>query len=219
MSEVSLIGDGAGFGGGNALAAGFGALIGGAIGGAWGNGGWGGRGNWGPGFGCGCENNGVRSAIAENAILGNLNDINTGVTNLGMNLIQGQGRNDLTACQGFNGINTAILTTSANQTNWTNQGFAGLNTAIVQNGFETRQEIANNRFAMQQCCCDLKQQVAAGFCDLASKIDKNTITELQTRLCDAKSRIASLESQQFTTASNLAQSQFLISQLKTGTAA
>lgn len=117
MSEVSLLPTGNnGCWGGDAMAAGLGGLVGAWVGSAWGGGGWGNRGNWGaPCSGA------VASGFAENAILNNLNDINTGVTNLGMNLIQGQGRNDLTACQGFSGVNTAILTTAANQ-----EGFSQL---------------------------------------------------------------------------------------------
>lgn len=209
MSEVSLIPTGNNGGwGGEAVAAGFGGFIGSLFGNGWG-GGWGNRGNWGaPCSGA------VASGFAENAVLNSLNDINTGVTNLGMNLIQGQGRNDLTACQGFSGINTAILTSSANQTNWTNQGFAGLNTAIVQNGYDTRQEIANNRFAQQECCCALQKQMADGFGSIREKMDQQTITTLQTQLCDAKSKISALESQAFITQSNLAQSANIIGHVR-----
>ena len=40
------------------------------------------------------------------------------------------------------------------------QGFAGLNTGMVQQGYETRLGIQNIGSQMQQCCCDLRQQVA-----------------------------------------------------------
>ena len=41
-------------------------------------------------------------------------------------------------------------------------------------------------------------------------IQNNLIAELQTQLCDSKSRIATLESNAFTTASNAAQTQQII---------
>ena len=50
--------------------------------------------------------------------------------------------------------------------------------------------------------------VAQGAADTV--ILDNLITELQTQLCDSKSRIATLESNAFTTASNAAQTQQII---------
>ena len=50
--------------------------------------------------------------------------------------------------------------------------------------------------------------VAQGAADTV--ILDNLITELQTQLCDSKSRIATLESNAFTTASNTAQTQQII---------
>ena len=214
MSEVSLMPGNTGGWGGDALAAGFGAFVGSMFGN--GCGGWGGFGNRG--------NFGTVGAIeatalsAENAVLNNLNDLRTGVNNIGMNLIQGQGRDALTACQGFSGINQTILTSAANQTNWNNQGFAGLNATITQQSFDTRQAIAALSAQNAQCCCDLKQAIGAVGASITSKLDQNTIAALQAELCDAKAKNAALESQQFLTASQLAQNQYLISQLKTTTA-
>lgn len=82
------------------------------------------------------------------------------------------------------------------------------------NGFETRQEIANNRFAQQECCCTLQKQMADGFCSIREKLDQQTITALQSQLCDAKSKISALESQAFITQSNLAQSANIIGHIR-----
>lgn len=53
-----------------------------------------------------------------------------------------------------------------------------------------------------------------GFGSIREKMDQQTITALQTQLCDAKSKISALESQAFITQSNLAQSANIIGHVR-----
>lgn len=69
-------------------------------------------------------------------------------------------------CDGFystaqliNGVNMQAATNTAALQQTAVQGFAGLNTGIVQQGYETRLGMQNIGAQMQQCCCDLRQQV------------------------------------------------------------
>lgn len=211
MSEVSLINPNGGYNNGNWGGDFIGAAIGGALGSAWGGNGWGNRGGW---------NNGGGTGIAENAILGSLNSVKDGQNNIAMALQAGQSRGEMTACQGFNGINTAILTSSANQTNWTNQGFAntnqnlqnlifGLSQQGMQQGFDTRAAIAGVSSQMADCCCNLRQEMSAGFAAIGAQMAANQLASAQEKLCDAKAEINRLKTEQFITASQLGQSAYI----------
>jgi hypothetical protein len=94
------------------------------------------------------------------------------------------------------------------------QGFGGLNTAIVSTGND-------NRFAMQaglnsiqtqmsQCCCETQKSIAAEGAATRQLIQQNLITDLQTQLCDSKARIAQQESQIYLAGSQAAQTQQII---------
>ena len=61
-----------------------------------------------------------------------------------------------------------------------------------------------------ECCCSIKGAILSEGAATRQLIQNNLITELQTQLCDSKSRIATLESNAFTTASNAAQTQQII---------
>lgn len=70
-------------------------------------------------------------------------------------------------CDGFystaqliNGVNMQNATNTASIQNTLTQGFAGLNTGMIQQGYETRLGIQNLGTQMQNCCCDLRQQVS-----------------------------------------------------------
>jgi hypothetical protein len=96
-----------------------------------GNGAWGGNGNGGGqqmGYDIGklATTNDVAGGFASSATLGGLNDIKLGQAGIQQSL-----------CQGFNGVNTAILT-SANQTNM---------------------GIANLGYEMQNCCCQTQRAI------------------------------------------------------------
>lgn len=55
-----------------------------------------------------------------------------------------------------NGINNGFAAAQNTMT----QGFAGLNTGMVQQGYETRMGIQNIGAQMQNCCCNLRQQIS-----------------------------------------------------------
>lgn len=70
-------------------------------------------------------------------------------------------------CDGFfstaqliNNVNMQNATNTASIQNTLTQGFAGLNTGMVQQGYENRIATQGIGTQMQQCCCDLRQQVA-----------------------------------------------------------
>lgn len=175
------------------------------------------------------------SAFGTNLVMDNLNQVQNGINNLGLNLTQGQCnvqrqigdaaygiQNSL--CQGFSGVNATVNNTSAqlmnannqgfagvnstiNQTNaMTNnylaQGFAGINTAIQNNGYETRLAVQDLSRQNAECCCNTQKVIQAEGAATRQLIQNNLITDLQTKLCDAKSKISSLESQQYTAQSN-----------------
>lgn len=217
MSEVSLINPNGGYNnggwGGDFIAA----ALGGAAGAAWGGNGWGNRGGWGNGNG-----------VADTAVLNSLNSVKETQNNNAMALLAGQSRSEMTACQGFNGINTAILTASANQTNWTNQGFAntnqnlqnlmfGLSQQGMQQGFDTRAAIAGVSSQMADCCCNLRQEMAAGFAAIGAQMAANQLASAQEKLCDAKAEINRLKLENTVRESNIAQSLYLRSQIPTTT--
>lgn len=52
-------------------------------------------------------------------------------------------------CDGFYAQNSTML-----------NGFNGVQRDIMQNGYQLGSEIAQNRFAAQQCCCEQKQAIA-----------------------------------------------------------
>lgn len=157
MSDMTLLPTGGGFGG-EAGAAGLGGAVGGLIGSWFGNG-FGGRGHGGYG------GDGAAVAVGANAVLDGINNIQTGVNNLGLQTLQGQNATNLTversAASTFNGItnqNTQNLLASV-------QGFAGLNTAITQStntlagaiasqSFDQQRTAFEAQLAAERCCCE-----------------------------------------------------------------
>lgn len=88
-------------------------------------------------------------------------------------------------CDGFystaqlvNGVNMQGATNTAALQNTLTQGFAGLNTGIVQQGYETRLGMQNIGAQMQNCCCDLRQQVSDVNYNIATQANgiNNTIS-------------------------------------------
>ena len=180
--------------GSDALAAGAGAFIG-----SWfGNGlGWGGR-------------NGV-TTDADTVMLDQVGNLQTSVNALGLNLVQGQGQSNLVACQGFNGINQTINSTAAASQNTMVQGFAGLNTVITQASSDNRFAIAELARQAAECCCETQRAIASEGAATRQLIQQNFITQLQTELCDSKSKVSQLENQVFLQGSQAAQTQQIIS--------
>ena len=133
---------------------------------------------------------------------------------------------------GFNALaNTLVNGNNQINQNMT-QGFANAVSAVNANGtaarFDTLTGFNNMQRAIDSCCCNTQNALATGFGNLALEncqntgrivgsvqaegsatralINQNYINELQTQLCDAKAKIGSLESQQFTSNALAAQS-------------
>ncbi len=218
--EKTMI-DNDGFGGMTTLAGGAGFVGGLVLGSLWN--GWNGNGNNRNGNcgGCGCN-----QAIDTASINSSISRVGDQVSNLGMQNLQQTcntnmnlvnavtnahnsinntlNQNNLANTQGFAGVQSALC-----------QGFSGVNSNVTSQGYESR--IATNQLASQMasCCCELKQEVQRQGC-LDRELQRQIHTEnIQSQLCDAKAKIASLEAQNAFTASQNAQTAYLISQLKT----
>lgn len=133
---------------------------------------------------------------------------------------------------GFNAISRDVRDASS----LTNQnlcaGFANTVATINANGtanrFDTMNGFNQTQRAIDQCCCNTQTSLSRGFGELALEncqntgkivgaigaegsatralINQNYVHDLQTQLCDAKAKIGSLESQQFTSNALAAQS-------------
>lgn len=169
------------------------------------------------GFGYGGRNAAVEVA-SDAAVLEAINGVGTTV-------LQGQAQSNMIAAQGFAGLNNVVqsgdagVTAAVNQSSFQNlnaltQGFAGLNTAIVSssndNRFATQAGFNSLQLQMAQCCCETQKTIMGEGAATRSLIDKYAYESLQTQLCDAKSKISSLESQNYLQASQAAQTQQII---------
>lgn len=112
-----------------------------------------------------------------------------------------------------NSINSGTLA-FVNGQNTTNMalanGFANTAAATYQSGVDTRFAINSLGQQMADCCCELKGAVMGEGAATRQLIQQNMITELQTQLCDAKSKIGSLESNAYLCASQQAQTQQIV---------
>ena len=201
MESMNLmpVDTGSGFGTGGAAA--LGAFVGS----------WFGNGGFNGGFG----NNGAAAVVAsDTAVLSAIND-------LGLTVVQGQNQSNLVAAQGFAGLNTVVqtgdaaVTAAITQSSFQNlnaltQGFAGLNTAIVSSSNDTRFAISDLARQNAECCCEIKGAITAEGSATRQLMQQQYINQLQTELCDAKSKIGSLESNAYLAASQSAQTNQII---------
>jgi hypothetical protein len=218
-----------GFFGGDGLAAFAGGALGAWFGNGMMNGGWG-NGGWNRGGGCGCNGGGMTGPIVINADDGHghcstaeldaLSGIQSSINGLGLQLLQGQNASNLADCQGFSGVvnatnqgfsglNNVVTTGNAAIQQSLCQGFGGLNTAILgaskDIALQDCQSTGAIVKAISDCCCNTQRAIAEQGQLTRDLINQNTITGLQTALCDAKSKIGSLESQAVLAASQAAQ--------------
>lgn len=63
-------------------------------------------------------------------------------------------------CDATFSLNNTITNGFAAAQNTMTQGFAGLNTIMVQQGYENRMATQGVQNALQNCCCDLRQQIS-----------------------------------------------------------
>ncbi len=108
---------------------------------------------------------------------GNGNNAGGGSEMLGYELGKVATTNDVAA--GFN--NSAVLSSlndlklgQAGLQQTLCQGFGGVNTAIVQNGYETRLGINDLGYRMQDCCCKTNNNITSGFADISYRMAKDT---------------------------------------------
>lgn len=133
---------------------------------------------------------------------------------------------------GFNALANTVVNGNTQINQNLCSGFANTIAAVNSNGaaarFDTMSGFNNMQRAIDSCCCNTQNALATGFGNLALEncqntgkivgavqaegsatralINQNYINELQTQLCDAKAKIGSLESQQFTSNALAAQS-------------
>lgn len=130
------------------------ALFGWGGNGAWGGGGFGGN-QLGYDIGKLATTNDVASGFSNSALLSNQNDLKLGQAGI-----------QQTLCQGFSGINTAIM----------------------QNGYETRSAITDLGYRMQDCCCQIQRGIdgvnynmAKNTCDIQNTINNSTRDIIDTQ--------------------------------------
>lgn len=63
-------------------------------------------------------------------------------------------------CDATFSLNNSITNGFAAAQNTMTQGFAGLNMAMVQQGYENRMATQGVQSTLQNCCCDLRQQIS-----------------------------------------------------------
>lgn len=150
--------------------------------------GWGNNGGFGGGFGGAGFNsfelgrlattNDVASGFSTSEIMSDLNDILLGQANI-----------QQTLCQGFNGVNTAILQSA----NATERGFAQTNYNMQDCCCKTNSNIDNLRFDLSKGLCDV---IRSGQDNTQKIIDMYTgdkIDTLNRKLATAEARNSTLE--------------------------
>ena len=160
--------------------------------------GWGGN-----GFGNGFGNNGGGMVNYELGKLATTNDVASGFSTSAImsdlnDILLGQAGIQQTLCQGFNGINTSILTS----TNQVNQGICNLGYNI-QNGFNGIQH------QISDCCCETQRAIdgvkfatAQQTCDLITNQNANTQRIIDYLNCE---KLSSLQAENTTLKNQLSQ--------------
>ena len=183
-------------------------------------GGWGGFGGFGGGFagaGLGLTDGGLLGyAIGNNATKGDLSagltnvqngskldnistQISNGFANTSTQLCGGFADTATQLSNGFANVQNSICNTGNNINTGLLTGFANTNLANCQNTNAITSAIDNARFAQQQCCCDVKSEIANNrFTDLQNanaiqaQIAQNRFAQDQC-CCENKAAIADLK--------------------------
>ena len=74
-------------------------------------------------------------------------------------------------CDATFSLNNTITNGFANTQQTLCQGFSGVNTALVQSGYETRLGINGLSSQLANCCCDIRQQISDCCCTTQRGID------------------------------------------------
>ena len=115
---------------------------------------WGGYGNGFGGFGGNGAGNGIltRADLCQDM---NFNDIQDGIRGIQSGL-----------CDGFYAQNAAITGATAELQSTLCQGFNGVNTAMLQGFNGIQAQMANDALVAQQCCCETQNLISNKFCEL-----------------------------------------------------
>lgn len=191
--EVPVVQNGYGNNGGFGFGGGWEGLIGLiAVAALFGNGGFGGFGFGGNRGGNYVTQADLSAGFANSEIMSDLNDILLS-NQTGFAAVQ------QTLCQGFNGINTAILQSS----NATERGFATLGYNLANCCCEIKGAIADVKYANERQTCDIINAINAGNQRLVDIYTSDKIDTLNRKLATAEAQL-----------SNQAQSAYIINQLK-----
>lgn len=191
--EVPVVQNGYGNNGGFGFGGGWEGLIGLiAVAALFGNGGFGGFGFGGNRGGNYATQADLSAGFANSEIMSDLNDILLS-NQTGFAAVQ------QTLCQGFNGINTAILQSS----NATERGFATLGYNLANCCCEIKGAIADVKYANERQTCDIINAINAGNQRLVDIYTSDKIDTLNRKLATAEAQL-----------SNQAQSAYIINQLK-----
>jgi hypothetical protein len=134
----------------------------------------------------------LSAGFANSEIMSDLNDIL-------LSNAQGFANVQQTLCQGFNGINTAILQSS----NATERGFATLGYNLANCCCELKGAIADVKYANERQTCDIINAINAGNQRIVDIYTSDKIDTLNRKLATAEAQL-----------SNQAQSAYIINQLK-----
>ena len=129
-----------------------------------------------------------------------------GIYNNTLNQVQSQAATNLSMCQGFGGINSAI-----------DRGVGSLNLNIASQGAESRLQAQQLASQQQACCCEVKQAIEREGC-----LNRELQREIQTQalrdvLISTQNENAALKSQIFQTNLTAQQTATIINALKPAT--
>lgn len=129
-----------------------------------------------------------------------------GIYNNTLNQVQSQAATNLSMCQGFGGINSAI-----------DRGVGSLNLNIASQGAESRLQAQQLASQQQACCCEVKQAIERESC-----LNRELQREIQTQalrdvLISTQNENSALKSQIFQTNLTAQQTATIINALKPAT--
>lgn len=228
MTDINL-GEGCGcnLGGNTALGAGIGGFIGSWFGNGYG---------FGPrsyGYGATCNGSMIQNGFDTQILHDDNTHISNQLENVGARQIDSNYQTNMNLS---NGISSAYsgLTNTLNANNVANmqgqyatqsainsvgtnlaQDLSAINTNISNQGYESRLATKDLGTQVGNCCCSLKTAIADEGAKTRELIQQNYISGLQGMLADAKCKANNLENQLAFNASQTAQTNYLISQLKT----
>lgn len=129
-----------------------------------------------------------------------------GIYNNTLNQVQSQAATNLSMCQGFGGINSAI-----------DRGVGSLNLNIASQGAESRLQAQQLASQQQACCCEVKQAIEREGCanrELQREIQTQALRDV---LISTQAENAALKSQIFQTNLTAQQTATIINALKPAT--